>query len=162
MRRFYFLCLLSTLALSGCKVKKSSVLAKQDKAFEKQTPQILTLIFKIEAREETAIPNIELSQKILANGYLKNQKLTKNSFGSEYLLIQVIDSENNILKQTELPYPLKKRYETTNDQGLLESHEVFLQEEFFPLRIRNSNQVNSVKIFLIREDSQIFLKHLHL
>ncbi|KAA3628091.1 MAG: hypothetical protein DWQ02_19385 [Bacteroidetes bacterium] len=162
MYRFFITGFFSALTLFGCKIAEAPIANELDKESEKNTPQILTLIFKMEARDESTIPKIELSQKIISNGFLKSPKLTKSSPGNEYLLIQVLDSENNILKQTEIPHPLKKRYETTNDQGLLESHEVFLQEEFFPLRIRNSDQLNSVKIILFKTDSQILLKHLHI
>lgn len=162
MRRFFGICFISVLAILGCKVAEAPLETDVSEESPKITPQILTLIFKIEAQDETVIPRVELSRKIIANGYLKNSKLTKSTPGSEYLLIQIFDFEDKILKQTVISHPLKKRYETTNDQGVLQSHEVFLQQEFFPVRLRNSNQLNSVKIFFIKAESQILLKHLHL
>lgn len=150
------------LAVTGCRVPSvdpvipsTEVSPKEDEA-----PGILTLILKIKTSHDQTLPEINLDKSIVAKGFLKSKTPTVDLKKEESLLIEFFDLENNSLQINQVENPLKKRFESTDENGELQSHDIDLAEDFFSVRIQNTPKISRVKIYLVQRSQKILLQQI--
>jgi hypothetical protein len=150
--------------LSGCKSQllPEAMEAHSQKRISPVTPQVLTVLLEIKSSATQELPEITVYKVISSAGFLKASATAKPNMPQDGLIIQCIDKSDNILKQELIPNPLSKRYETSDDNGRLISHQVHLEKEIFPFRIQKTPEINTLKIFIIRDQQQVLLQHIEL
>ncbi|MCB0653306.1 MAG: hypothetical protein KDC85_18675 [Saprospiraceae bacterium] len=150
------------LAVTGCKVPSVDPVMPSTEVSQKENraPSILTLILKIKNSPDQTLPEVSLDQSIVAKGYLKNKTTTIDLNKEESILIEFFDRENNSLQIDQVESPLKKRFESTDENGELQSHDIELTEEFFSVRIQNTPEISTVKIYLVQRSQKILLQQI--
>ncbi len=161
MDRIVTLLAIAILLFSGCKTQfKNGAFGGIPGTDRPVTPEILTILLEIKNSETEKLPSIAVHNIIISKGYLKETEIKDSPLDDNGLIVQCVDSEDNVLKQEIMSNPLRKRYETAGEDGQLFTHQIELESDVFPFRIRKTPKVHALKIFINRDQKQILLKHL--
>ena len=148
----------------GCKAPKTIAAAEKgnEEVRTSEDPMIMTIIFSLTALDSLEIPRLEINDVITSGGFLKDKKTKQHQTPDEGLNFHILDIEGTILEEQYISNPLKKRYETNEDNGLLKSHEIDLNTATFSIRIQKNPRVHSLKVYFTRQSELILIKHLEL
>lgn len=148
----------------GCKAPEitSSADKQQEQGNTPVNPMIMTVIFQITAMDSTETPGLELEGVITSKGILKENPSKPTQIHNNGLYIHILDKEKTILREQFITNPLKKRYETIDDDGLLKSHDLELDSATFSIRIQENPRVHSLQVFVVEKSGLILIKHLEL
>ena len=163
MNRIFTLLAIAVLLFPGCKTQfKNGAFNEMPEPGEPVTPEVLTILLEIKNSEADELPDIAVHKIITSKGYLKASDLKDSHLVENGLIIQCVDTQDNVLKQESLPNPLQKRYETTDEHGQLISHQIQLESDIFSFRIQKNPKIHALKIYINRDQKQVLLTHLEL
>lgn len=155
--------LFSLMALTfGCSVSKNQPLqdSSQKESVTSFTPEITTIIFEINEMENTDLPDLKIHERITAKGVLKQAGYNNDNPDDNYFIVEILDNKNEMLSIHTFPNPLKKSYETTDEKGQLERHQVELKKSYHPVRIQSTTEVSGLLIYFVFNGQKHFIKKL--
>ena len=126
------------------------------------TPEIFTLILKIKNVPGSQNPVFEIYKTITAKGHLKKTSSIINYKHEDSFIAELIDAKGRVIQSFQFQNPLKKSYETTDDDGNFQRHEVEIEEDYYSLRLQKSALITQLKLYLVQKEQPILLQQIDL
>lgn len=148
MRYFPILSLAAILLATACKTSRQGTAGNGTPdntpvTSTDNTPYILALIIKASLQPDSSI-RFEISKQQKANGKLKPAQEAKST-GTEYTLL-FATANRRVVKTMQIKDPLQYLMEYSEESGKLETKMIYKQEDYFPVRINYTLDIQYILI----------------
>jgi hypothetical protein len=156
---------LSLMLLGACRTP--SPLPNSEDSIQNQvntppTPKIFTIILKIRNVQGSQYPLFEIYKTITAEGHLKKTSSLIDYKNENSFIAELLNAKGQVVQSFQFQNPLKKSYETTDDDGNFQRHEIEIEEEYYSLRLQQSALISQLKLYLVQRKQPILLQQIDL